>query len=319
MSIVQLIRRNQDRDFSVSDIIKKTLGSRGSFGPLHEDTWIRVSSIGTICEREEVICSLNNIHRDSITSADSEVNFAHGHAVHWMFQTKVLADIGILIGGWRCTYCGTQYGSRKTRMIPRPSRCTRCGAIAGDRHRPDGRPDTDVDDNAFIFVEEWLGNEEYKIGGSPDGQMLLDYDPNYKLEDLTLLEFKSTNETNFKKVENAPDFVHVIQGMIYLWLTGYKKLKIVYFNKNEKGTDGIREYDLDYDAECIDRVLAAVKTVRAGILDRKLPPRTVCSTFDCSRAFRCKAKNICFADDLFKETGDGLVPDKESEDGSTAK
>lgn len=306
MSIVQLIRRNADKEFSLVDLIKSSMAERSISPPIYEDTWIRVSSIGTLCEREEVLCSINNVERERVVSADSAVNFAHGHAVHWMFQSKILADLGVLIGAWRCTYCGTQYGSRKTIMVPRPKRCYRCGATAGGAGRIDNRP-TESDDQAFVYVEEWVGNFEYKIGGQPDGQMLLDWTPEYKLSDITLLEFKSCNDNSFKLVDTAPDFVHVIQGNVYMWLTGYRKLKIVYFNKSDRGTDGIREYDLDYDEECMERILAAVKTVRDGIATRIVPPRTVCGEYSCSRAYRCKVRNICFED--MKEVNCG--PDSE--------
>ena len=296
MSFVHLIKRNSEGEIAIAEMIKEQLVSQRIQQPIHEDSWIRVSSLGSVCEREEVLCARDGVDRVRIDDGDSVVNFAHGHAVHWLFQNKVLPDLGLLIGSWRCTYCGTQYGSRDEGMIPRPDRCFRCGAVAGERPREDGRPDLDVQDNAFVFVEEWLGNDEHKIGGSPDGQLILNFTPNYKKEDLTLIELKSVNDFNFSKIKNSPDYVHVIQTQIYLWLTGYPKAKILYFNKNEKGTKGMIEHNLDYDQECVDLVLAAIKRIRDGIANRTVPPRVMCANDECSRAMGCKVKRQCFSE-----------------------
>lgn len=296
MSFVNLIKRNADGEISIASLIKNLLKEKKLQEPITEDSWIRVSSLGSICEREEVLCSKYKIDRTKIEDGDSAINFAHGHAVHWMFQNRVLPELGIFIGAWRCMYCGTQYGGRDDGYIPRPERCYRCGSVAGDRPRDDGRPDLDVSDNAFVFVEEWFGNAEYKIGGSPDGQIIQEYRPGYRIEDLTLVELKSCNENSFIKIKTAPDFVHVVQTQIYMWLTGYQRAKIIYFNKNERATKGLIEHDLDYDPECVERVLFTIKTIRDGIQTKDLPPRIVCATDDCPRAFSCKVKKYCFSE-----------------------
>ena len=289
-----LIKIRNIKDFRLTDVIKNSYRQLRVTEPITEDDWIRVSSVGNLCQREEVICSVNSVVREEVIDGDTGMNFEHGHAVHWMFQTKVLPSVGVIIGSWRCTYCGEVYGSRDTRMIQRPERCVRCGAIAGETPRVNGRPLPNINDNAFVFTEEWLGNEEHKIGGSPDGQVMATYDPNYTPDDLTLLEFKSTNEKNFEKYKIAPDFVHMIQAQLYLWLTGYRKGKIIYFNKNERGTLGIAEHDFDYDEECIERVLISISEIRTGVRDRVIPKRTVCLNDRCQRARSCAVSETCF-------------------------
>jgi hypothetical protein len=248
-----------------------------------------------VCPREEVLCSIHSVIRKDIVDGDGGVNFEQGHAVHWMFQSKILAKAGVMIGSWRCTYCGTQYGARKQGYIPRPHRCVRCGATAEEAGRSNGRPDESINGNAFVYVEEWVGNYEHKIGGSPDGYMIQEYRSDYEMTDLTLLEFKSCNELNFNKYKEAPDFVHIIQAQLYMWLTGCRKAKAIYFNKNGVGTKGIAEHDFDYDPECIERVTDAVKEIRTGILNNEVPPRVVCMTSDCPRAMRCHVQDKCFS------------------------
>lgn len=298
MALVTLVTQKIGQERTLTEAIKAAYREARRQNPLEADSWLRVSSIGSICEREEVLCSLHNVVREDVIDGDAGVNFAHGHAVHWMFQSRILPQVGVLIGSWRCTYCGEQYGSRKTILVPRPDRCMRCGAIAGERPRPNGRPDSDVNDNAFVFVEEWIGNERYKIGGSPDGQIIDNYYPDYRLEDVTLIELKSSNDRNFQKYKHTPDFVHAIQTNIYMFLTGYQRAKIIYFNKNftknDKGIPPIWEHDIERDQELIDRVLGAIDKIRNGIESKSVPPRTVCATDDCIRAKGCKVRGLCF-------------------------
>lgn len=297
MALVTLVSRQQAETNRVTDLIRDALAENRIKHPLMEDEWIRVSSIGNMCPREEAICSKNNIIREDKVDGDAGLNFEFGNAIHWLFQNRAIARTGYIVGSWRCTYCGEIYGSRDSKMVPRPESCIRCGAVAGDRPRVLGRPIDDVMPHAFIYIEEWLGNEEFKIGGSPDGQMVFCDPNNYTNDDLTLLEFKSSNENNFGKYKDCPDFGHVIQTQVYMWLTGLRKAKIIYFNKNFSPYkhNPIHEHDLEYDEECIDRVKEAVSSLRIGAAGGPLPERNVCSTPDCSRAIKCKARDICFA------------------------
>lgn len=296
VSFITAIKRRSERDLKLTEAIKTFFKEERTVLPLEHDSWMRISSAGTLCPREEVICSLYNKERTEIIDGDSGMNFEHGHAVHWMFQNRVLPKTGTIIGAWRCTYCGTQYGSRQERLVPRPERCQRCGAVAGERPRYDGRPDTQVNDNAFIFVEEWVGNHKHRIGGSPDGQLIAHYTPNYTPADLTLLEIKSCNDISFNKYVKAPDFVHVVQTQLYMWLCDYPKAKMLYFNKNERGTLGLAEHDVEYDPEFLERILGEIQQTRDGIKNGVLPERVVCSEAKCSRAVRCQVSNICFAE-----------------------
>ncbi|HLG36937.1 MAG TPA: hypothetical protein VI338_02280, partial [Nitrososphaera sp.] len=286
-----LIRRNKDGSESVVDAIKRSFQSKRETRPLGSEGWLRVSSLGSICPREEVLCSVNGVVREEWLDSGTMVNFEFGNAIHWMMQNRVLGEIGMIVGSWRCTWCGEIYGGRKTGLVCRPESCAKCGASAYEAKRTNGRPDQLSKDNAFVFVEEWIGNEEYKIGGSPDGQ----YIPCGGSEkDAVLLEFKSCNERNFYIYKNAPDFMHAIQAQLYMWLTGYRKGTIVYVNKNGRLPYGMAEHVLDYDEEVISLVKSAVNQIRSGIVTKELPARTVCATYDCSRAAKCVVRDLCF-------------------------
>jgi hypothetical protein len=251
-----------------------------------------------MCPREEILCSRHNIVREEGIDGLVGIVFAMGHAVHWMLQTRILPASCTFIGQWRCTYCGETYGSRATRMVPRPKSCIRCGAIAGEAPRSLGRPDLSVNSEAFLYVEEWAGDVDHKVGGEPDGQYLEgEYREDYTDDDLVLLELKSANDRNFAELKKSPEFTHVIQAHTYMWLTGYKRAKIIYINKNGYGPTALAEHDISYDEETIVRVQDALKDIRAGLAGGELPERTVCAIRSCPRAKRCRAADACFGGD----------------------
>lgn len=290
MALVEVLRNRSEEGSSVVDIIGRTLAESRDTPSVTEDLWFRVSSIGGMCPREEVLCSKNDIVRRNNVDGDVGLNFALGTAIHWMFQNRALGPSGRIIGCWRCTWCGETYGGRDSELLPRPDHCVRCGAIAGEAPRIGGRPHPECLSNAFLYVEEFVGNETYRIGGHPDGYLS-------DGADTVLLEFKSANDRNFYKYKDTPDFVHVIQSQIYLWLTGLKRARIVYFNKNGSKGTFLREHEIEYDQEAVDRVLAAIKSVRDGVAGGPVPERTICASSSCSRAFMCKARELCFAGD----------------------
>ena len=297
MALITLVR-SREEEVKAVDLAAKALRERRSIPPMSEDSWIRVSSVGGMCAREEVLCAKHNVTREDIFDGYVGINFQIGNAIHWMMQNKVLAPTGKIIGSWRCTYCGETYGSRSSKLVPRPESCLRCGAIAGDAPRLDNRPVDGVQSNAFLYVEEWLGDSEYKIGGSPDGQLVFGDASEYSLDDIVMLEFKSANDRNFFKYKNAPDFMHAIQTQVYLWLTGYKRAKIIYFNKNCSPADQtpFHEHDFDYDPEVIERVKGMIVQIREGVAGGSVPSRTVCEMRSCFRAGKCQVADICFKD-----------------------
>ncbi len=295
MALVTIVKGRREGHESIKRLISDGLREVRVKHPVTEDDWFRASSIGTMCPREEVLCARHSIIREEGIDGLVGITFAMGHAVHWMLQTRVLPVSCTLIGQWRCTFCGETYGSRATRMVPRPEACIRCGAVAGDVPRVNGRPDLDVNGNAFLYAEEWCGDADHRVGGEPDGQYLEgDYREDYTDDDLVLLELKSCNERNFAELKKAPDFTHVIQAHTYMWLSGYRRAKIIYINKNGYGPAIMHEHDISYDEETIVRVQDALQEIRAGIDGGDLPKRTVCAVRKCPRAKRCRAADVCF-------------------------
>jgi len=180
--------KKKKRTASAHELIEKALREEiREYPPLRPESWLRVSSVGSLCPREEVLASREGIVRRQGINPDLGMVFAMGHALHWAMQNLVMAATGRIVGSWRCTWCGEVYGSLREGLRPRPVRCIRCGAVAGEVPRVNNKPDYRVRSNAFVFAEEWVGNHEYMIGGHPDGYFV-DGDPNeFTEEEINLI------------------------------------------------------------------------------------------------------------------------------------
>jgi hypothetical protein len=295
MALSRLLRK-QKKTVSAKELIEQAMRQDiGEFAPMNPDDWIRISSIGGLCPREEVLRYRFGIPRTKGVDPNLGLVFESGHAVHWMMQNKVMAATGRIVGSWRCTWCGEVYGSFREGLVPRPGSCIRCGGVAGESRRINNKPILTSRNESFVFAEEWLGNAEYMVGGSPDGY-LVDGDPlSFTVNDLVVLEFKSASDSNFVKYEKAPDFMHVIQCQCYMWLTGIKRAKILYLNKGKFGMDGIAEHDVLYDSETVSMVQSAIKEIRIGLAGGAIPPRVACDSPGCPRAGVCDVSKQCFS------------------------
>lgn len=295
MALHRLVRK-QKKTSSAKELIEQAVRQNiEETPPMRPEDWLRISSIGGICPREEVLRFRFNEPKRSGIDPNLGLTFEFGHDVHWAMQNRVMAATNKIVGSWRCIWCGELYGSLKEGLLPRPARCVRCGGLPGDVDRVNNKPVPTSRSEAFVFVEEWLGNAEYMIGGSPDGYFV-DGDPyNFTINDLVVLEFKSCSDTNYVKYEKAADFMHVIQCQCYMWLTGIKRAKIVYVNKGKFGMDGLAEHDVLYDPETISMVQSAIKQIRAGLSGGPIPPREACDSEKCPRANGCDVSKQCFS------------------------
>lgn len=297
MALSRLVRK-QKKTSSAKELIESAMRRVvRETPPMQPDDWLRISSIGAVCAREEVLRFRLGVPRRAGIDPNVGMTFEFGHDVHYMMQNKVMPATGKIVGSWRCIWCSERYGSIKHEgLVPRPEVCIRCGGIAGEGARINNRP-LGEHTESFVFVEEWLGDPEYMIGGSPDGY-LVDGDPlNFTKDDVVLLEFKSASDGNFAKYQKAPDFMHVIQCQCYMWLTGFRRAKILYIHKGEFGLDSIAEHDVMYDPETIKLVKQSVKELREGLAGGAIPPRVACDHEKCPRANACDVSKQCFSGD----------------------
>lgn len=290
MALVDLVNRARKVQTLV-ELIQKSLKEAEDVKPLGENDWLRVSSLSSLCPREEVLCSIRGVHRSREISSDLAMIFAHGHALHWVLQNSILPSIEVLLGQWGCLGCGEIFGSKEAgkdlhvTLLVRPERCLRCG---GDK---------------FLYKEIWFGNDEFKIGGHPDGFLRLS-----GMHGLGIVEGKSINDRRFKEVKNVPMLDHVIQVQAYLWLTGLTWGKLLYWNKGGHGVGALKEHFIERDEGTIDQIKKMIRSIREGIRGEGLPER-VCAVRDCERADACLVAGPCFEDVHADVSGDSDVPD----------
>jgi len=248
--------------------------------PLTKEDWIRVSGLAMLCAREEVLCSRSGLIRTDNVEADLMMIFEHGHGLHWDLQNRILPLTKTLFGRWLCGECGTRHGGGGEWMTPlkgfeesqilRPATCPNCDAVM-------------TSDNS-LFQEQWIKDPEYR----PDGFLRLDGMPG-----LGVLEVKSISPRGAWEVRGCAKLDHVTQVQCYMWMTGCRWGKVLYWDKGTGGMKGLIEHTIEYDEDHVEAMQNLVRDIWAGIEGGKLPER-ICASPDCKRADVCSSDTRCF-------------------------
>jgi hypothetical protein len=263
---------------SLKKLIRLRLGREEKVPYLDEKGYLRVSALADLCPREEVLASTLKFVRMRTIDADLGMIFAYGTALHWILQNKVVGDTGAFYGVWHCVVCAAQYGAPAPNLqaaqslVRRPKACI-CGC------------------EDFHFREQKFVNEEYRIGGHPDGFLVLQGMPG-----LGIAEFKSVGPRSAWEVRSTPNLGHVIQVQTYLWLTGLQWGKILYWEKGGHGMSALFEHTVDRDEGTIESIQRTIRSIWNGVQSEILPDR-VCTSSDCPRASKCQLKNACFEEE----------------------
>jgi hypothetical protein len=261
---------------SLKKLVRAHLAHEEQVPFLDDKGYLRVSSLADLCPREEVLASTLKFVRIRKIEADLGMIFAHGKALHWVLQNQVVGDTGALLGVWRCVDCAKQFGSiapnlqEAQTLVVRPKKCDACGS------------------EDFIYREQKFINEEYRIGGHPDGFLVLQGMPG-----LGIPEFKSVGPKSAWEVRSTPNLGHVIQVQTYLWLTGLLWGKILYWEKSGFGMQALFEHTVERDEGAIESIKSTIRSIWDGIAIGRLPQR-ICTSIDCPRAAACQLKNACF-------------------------
>jgi hypothetical protein len=254
--------------------------------PMAPGGYVRASAISSLCAREEILRFKHQVQRKVKFNADTLLIFLHGTSLHWGLQNHALPDVGVLYGLWKCLGCGAIHGSVEPgrpvadTVIMRPDSCGKCGL------KPHGRGEA-----IFQYVEHQFVNDEYRITGHCDGFLVLP-----GLPGMGILEAKSAGGKSAWEVKHAPNVGHVIQAHVYMWFTGFRWAKLLYWVKGENGLDALKEHHVDRDEETIGAIKAMLTSIQIGLKDGTVPQR-ICATNDCPRAESCSVKRICFKSD----------------------
>ncbi len=262
---------------SLKKLIRLALVEERSVQWLDNDSYVRVSSLSNMCAREEVLAAKSKTVRASKVDADLGLIFAHGTGLHYVLQNEVLADTGALVGIWRCVECAKAFGKLEgavgvsQTLVRKPKKCD-CGS------------------EDFLYREQKFVNEEYRIGGHPDGFLILQGFPG-----LGIVECKSISSRRVWEVKDTPDLGHVIQTQTYMWLTGLQWGKILYWEKGGFGTSALVEHTIERDEETIDQIKLLLTSIWDGIKAGTNPGR-ICSIKTAERAKKCPMVEACFAE-----------------------
>lgn len=260
---------------SIKKILRDRYREERAHPWLDDKSYLRVSSLSGMCPREEVICAQNLVSRTKVVEAELSMTFTHGHALHWGLQNKVLADTGLLYGVWKCVDCAKQYGKHTPNimmdqeLVRRPEKCD-CGSLD------------------FFYREQHFVNDQYRLGGHPDGFLVLPGMPG-----IGIFEGKSIGAHNVWKVKYTPDMGHVVQTQAYMWLTGLQWAKILYWNKGGQGLSALVEHTVERDEEAIAAIKNMITSIWDGLASGLLPER-ICAASSCERAHECSVRELCF-------------------------
>jgi hypothetical protein len=261
---------------SLKKILKAKFREERPVPWLDEKSYLRVSGLADLCPREEVICSTRLIPRSRVVEVDLNLIFGHGTALHWGLQNKILPSTDALVGIWRCADCAKEYGSLDGKvqvsqtLVRQPTKCSACDGID------------------FHYREQHFINEEYRIGGHPDGFLVLP-----ALPGIGILECKSISSRRAWEIKNVPNMGHVIQTQAYMWLTDLKWAKILYWDKGGMGLSALTEHTIERDENCINIIKSNIRSIWDGIAADMMPAR-ICDQVECPRAKACSVAKLCF-------------------------
>lgn len=268
---------------SLKKIISERLKKIEDANCMTSESWLRASGLSEICPREEALCAAGKVIRKREISSDLGVIFEHGKALHNQLQNSLLPELGLILGKWSCTYCGTVYGEKEdgpveSWAVKRPEKCE---SWVGEQAA--SCPGT-----SFLYHEVFYGNKDLRIGGHPDGFLSIE-----GLEGLGILEAKSISPNGAWEVKNVPKLEHAIQAQIYMWLTGLSWTKILYWDKGTNGVNAFTEHQMERDDETIEAIKRTIQEIHDGVAGGPLPER-ICASSEAPRACTCAVVGPCF-------------------------
>ena len=312
--------KEQGATRSLKEMINNRFYRKQNRPPFSKTDWIRASSLAHLCARQIVLANASGTSLQDYIDPNLLFTFLHGTSLHWGFQNRLGPALGILLGKWRCTFCGKRFGGasddeaaevkelkgklfdEKDRerfrhlmkrqididnLILRPTKCSACGAA----------PEDENDEwSPFEYEEQWFGEPDLRVGGHPDGFLRLPWLPG-----IGLLEVKSIADAF--RVRNTPDTAHVDQLQVYLRATGTYWAVVFYWSKGVYGTRAIVEHVVKRNDKRWDRISSAATSIWKGIDTGDLPNRE-CKSWRCSRAQKCGVGALCFGERMPEKAAD---------------
>jgi len=268
------------------DALKIGLVQKASPVPPKAGDWFRSSGLPKLCPRMYALAAQRAFSINTDVDAELGWVFGIGTAMHRQFQEEFLRKIptGVFQGWWRNRATG--YVSKGDSLaINHNAECL--------SHSWAAQPSGDSDD--YEYVELSFRNAEYRITGHCDGVLVW---PDSEPE---IFELKTISEMGYYAVDpdggGKPKAEHVLQAQAYLWMSGLKRARIVYFCKKfGKINDMICEHVVERDEQIIDSIKKHLKDSIDALDNGTMPVRMAeCRTKSSDRAKYCPAKAACFS------------------------
>jgi len=269
--------------------------------PRNQGDTFRGSSIGYMCPRQEVLCSLGGHWRQDEISPDLDFIFACGTGIHEAIQQSFFR--GLMIGAWRCLGCGAEYGSMQ-QPIASPKKCD---SMRWNRETQEPEPCPNHNYHEDVVLDWHLPGFAYKeidlslsdpiqLYSHPDGILWRgsgECPDDISMDDpmLEVLELKSASWVamlygyGHGEIANAPVPYHVDQVMLYMYILGIKRGRLVYVDKSGRG---LRSSFIEHPV-VLDR-----KYVEERVIGRFLSIDRACPNKSCSRARACPVRKECW-------------------------
>ena len=236
--------------------------------------------------------------------------FDEGHYVHAKYQDR-LWDLGLLRGWFYCSFCESRWRDTS------PQKCLKCSAPRG----------------CLAYKEVPLKSMDHWITGHADGDIALTDNP----EDDPLLEVKTIGEgtvrveyptllydfttetvdgktvtdlTGLWGAIKRPFPSHLRQAMIYLAITGRKRMVFIYECKWNQQT---KEFVVKYSKSIAEPLLDLALDVKYALEKNRPPTRPGWADLDHPTCSKCPYMSTCYNTE--KSDGQGQ-PGAEADSGS---
>lgn len=262
--------------------VSKALSDKRPYDVFHPSSW------GT-CVRQTAY-EYYNYKNPFLVRTAQDINprveriFDNGHGVHARWQ-KYLDDMAILRGQWKCKGCGTISGNGQKLGILNPAHDRGWACPCGYRYR-------EIRSQLNEYVElEVRSDPEFNFLGHCDAVVdLTGTEFRRGKYDVFVVDFKSINDENFGSLEK-PEYKHVVQVNIYMWLLGLDAAVVLYENKSAQT---LKEFFVPRNEDMIRKIQSESLALMDLLKGNRIPKRPAGMSLTKEPCRWCQYSKFCY-------------------------
>lgn len=178
---------------------------------------------------------------DTAKKPSEQLTMDIGSAIHELIQ-NYFWDVGILKGSFKCLKCEKIYHD-----LVSPTHCPKGGPTHTKKR--------------MVYKEIIMRNNEYLVSGRCDGILVIDDEEH--LMDIKSIKNRTVKSSDrefcFEDLEDGPKPDHVVQLMLYMWISGIHHGHLLYVGKNNSQ---IRTFYIPYDYSVIKPYIDEITYIR---------------------------------------------------------